>query len=216
MTNDGSTTNLDANVIPIFCPYAFHHEWLKDVVCQHQKKLLLKYEVVVFVEVDEMLYSLEEPLNIYLQRFIQEDSLVKTCIAHELIHDIENEPDWHEKLNLLKIRNTWFRDTAYDKTLVSKIPLDWLWGFHTASNAEPNIDNKLFMLHIHRFDYKTKIKRNIERLQNIESHSDKGGGQNRILDPEWIKWFFKEKDSQKTPILENHKNYLINCFEPQT
>jgi hypothetical protein len=110
----------------------------------------------------------------------------------------------------------WWRDTRYDKTLISKIPLKWSHGFHTALDTQNNLtnkqDDKLFMLHLHRFDFNIKIKRNIERLQNIQDYADYGGGQNKIVDIEWIKQFFKSNDHEKTAILEEHKNFLLNYF----
>ena len=63
-SNDGSTNNLDVNVIRIDYKLAFDHHWLVQTVQQQQTKLLEEYESVLFAEVDEIIYTVNEPLNI--------------------------------------------------------------------------------------------------------------------------------------------------------
>ena len=209
-SDDGSTDNLDVNVIKINYQYTFHHEWLKDTVKEYQQKLLEEYEIVVFAETDELLYSLPEPLNVYLDNFLKEDQSVKTCTAHEILHDIDEEEDWSPGKNIMDIRKYWYRPDLYDKTLISKIPLDWSGGFHRVNNVGTNNDGKLFMLHLHRFDFQTKHKRNIERLVNLETSPfdhDCGGQNKTILEQENKAQFYAHKNL-RVEIDTTHRQYL--------
>ena len=55
-------------------------------------------------------------------------------------------------------RKYWYRYGYYDKPLITKVYLDWVYGFHTASGMGP-IDPGLYMIHFHQYDYNRYMDR---------------------------------------------------------
>ena len=78
-----STKNLENNVIKLNYDELFNHAWLISVVKEYQEKLLQEYDVVVFVEVDEILYSTLKPFNEIIDDFHKSESDYISCIGYE-------------------------------------------------------------------------------------------------------------------------------------
>lgn len=211
LSSDGSTKNLDVNVEQLTHSFAYDHGWFCNVVKDYQKSLLQQYEAVVYVDVDEMLYVLHQPLNEYLDDFLQSSDQYRTCIAHEVVHDFAKEPNWDASSKVLQARDRWFNDEHYRKTLISKIPLNWYLGFHDI-DTERNIDGKLFMLHLHRFDLNVAVERNRDRLMNIQDRNDGHGAQNKLTEYGEMKTYFKSVDNMISNIDADHKKFLIDCI----
>jgi len=168
-TTDGSTDNLDVNVIKVINDATFDANWLRDTVQNFQTKLLEDYECVLFAEVDEIVYSIERPLNEFIDEFIKSNDSYVTCFSHEIM---ENFAENEEPVNLknekiIDKRNWWCKQVIYknlyDKTLLSKIPLIYDIGFHDVFNGERNYVDDFFMVHLHRFDVNYMLKRGIEK-----------------------------------------------------
>ena len=161
-TKDGSTTGLGVNVKLISNGLAFDHLWLVEQVQSFQSELLQQYEVVVFTEVDEILYGLNEPLDKLIDGFIKdENKKFLTSIGYEIRQDIGNEKPLLLDDNIMQYRDYWFRYTSYDKTLITKVPLKYGFGFHEC-NYTKSFDN-LYMLHLHRVDLDIMIDRRSKR-----------------------------------------------------
>jgi hypothetical protein len=209
-SNDGSTDNLSVNVVPVTNELAFDHQWLVDTVQNYQKKLLEEYECVVFAESDELLYSIEKPLNDIIEDFINDPTQdYITCHGYEIIQ-MENEKSLSLNDEIFKNRNYWFKHTGYSKTLISKIPLNWVWGFHHTSGKEKNFTLGLHMAHLHRVDFEMMLKRHEERANkwNLKNDGPGVGFQHRIGDREGVMKYFKDIPTTPTLIPYEHKIIL--------
>jgi len=209
-SNDGSTNNLDVNVIRIDYKLAFDHHWLVQTVQQQQTKLLEEYESVLFAEVDEIIYTVNEPLNIIIDKFLNDEKVhVQTCTNRELVQNLEMELPLNNYDLILEKRNYWIVDLLYNKTLLSKVPLNWSLGFHYSNNYPTNYTYDLRMLHLHRFDFEMMYKRNIHRLIGTEIKNDGANGfQNKLTEREDLMNFFLSYTSTLELIPEEHKNIL--------
>jgi hypothetical protein len=206
-STDGSTVNLDVNVVQVTNDLAFDHQWLVDTVQNFQVKLLESYECVIFAESDELLYSTDIPFTEFINKFIESDSLYLTCEGYEMIQDLENEPPLSQNDLIMPNRNYWFKVPHYDKTLISKIPLDWDWGFHFLLGKSNNFENNLFLCHLHRCDFELMLKRHEERAKkwNLKEDGPYAGTHHRIGDRDGVLKYFNEVASTVTEIPQSHK-----------
>ena len=210
-STDGSTTGLDVNVIPVINEMAFDHQWLVNTVQQQQEKLREEYESVLFAESDELVYTLEKPLNEIIDDFINDSSVThQTCSGYEVIEDIGNEKILEPGDEIFRNRNFWFEHEMYSKTLLSKIPLRWIWGFHSAINVSINKKYNLFLCHLHRCDFEFMLKRHEERATKWKLKDDGAGVgfQHRIGDREGVLRYFNDIPTKPTIIPEKHKEVL--------
>jgi hypothetical protein len=209
-SNDGSTNNLSVNVVLVTNELAFDHQWLVNTVQNFQKELLEKYECVVFAESDELIYSIEKPLNEIILDLINnpsEDYI--TCIGYEVI-EMKGETSLNQSDEIFKNRNYWFKYSNYDKTLISKIPLTWCWGFHHVNGKIINQSHGLYMTHLHRVDFEMMLKRHEDRAKkwNLKNDGDGVGFQHRIGDREGVMDYFKNIPSIPELIPIQHKIML--------
>lgn len=129
-TKDGSTKNIGVNVIPIFNPEAGRHTWLVEQAQAFQNKLLEHYEVVLYTDADEIIYTIEDKsLLDVLQEFRQSDHQYVNCVGYELVQKMEEEEQLNLLLPIMHQRNNWTREPMYDKPLITKIPLQYREGF---------------------------------------------------------------------------------------
>ena len=209
-SNDASTNNLSVNVVPVINELAFDHQWLVDTVKNFQKELLEKYECVVFAEADELLYSIEKPLNDIIIDLINDPNQdYITCVGYEVIQMLEEKSLSFDD-EIFKNRNYWVKHLSYDKTLISKIPLNWVWGFHHASGKDKKFTHGLHMTHLHKVDFEMMLKRHEERAKkwNLKNDGPGVGYQHRIGDLKGVIEFFKDIPSIPTLIPEKHKIIL--------
>jgi hypothetical protein len=174
----------------------FDHPWLLKTVQEKQKRLLEYYEVVVFAEVDEILhyhYGLDKLINNL------KDNVV-TCRGFEVVHHFNEEPEIDLSKPLLHQRNYGYYAKLYNKTLISKIPLDWIWGFHNCPQEQtPNMD--LHLIHLHKMDFNIAWNRNLSHkhtlLEKEKPITDETPGhQNLRQQQDWLRawWFFSVDD----------------------
>lgn len=209
---DGSTSNLDVNITKVHRDLAFDHQWLVDTVQAYQQQLLEQYEVVVFAEADELLYSIERPLNELIDAFIADPNQpYLTCNGYEVIHNIDKEKSITPEDSIIENRNEWFKYFPYDKTLISKIPLKWVWGFHDPIGTPRNYSHELFMFHLHRVDFELMLKRHNRRANKwiIKDDGPHAGAYHKIGDRDGVlKYFYNPEGLQTIPIEtipQNHK-----------
>ena len=127
-----------------------------------QQTLLEQYEVVIFTEVDEILYTLNQSFDSFVEDFRNNNNLqYLSAIGYEIKQNIETEKTLNKEDNIIKNRNFWFRYPNYDKTLITKIPLYYGVGFHDCQY--PKIQSNLFLLHLHRVDLNLMIERRQKR-----------------------------------------------------
>jgi hypothetical protein len=225
-SNDGSTLNLDVNVILVENELAFDHNWLLNVVESFQRNLLENYESVLFAEADELLYCLNQPLNEMIDDFLLDDeSKYVTAHGFEIKHQ-EHEPIINSDDEIIKNRNYWFSSRLYTKTLLSKIPLNWVWGFHYPIydksrmyepgngferhhiNQKTNEDYNLYLIHLHRCDFDLMFKRHEIRSKWNQKY-DGGGNHNRTSDIRVLYQYFNDTEGADiVEIPEPHKKHL--------
>lgn len=208
-TDDGSTDNLSVNVIEVVNELAFDHQWLVDTVQSFQQKLLNDYECVIFAEADELLYSPDKPLNETINDFLASDDKYITCKGYDIIQSLIEEKALTLDDDIFQFRSFWYPNSMYDKTLISKIPLNWAWGFHTIS-LPTSYKYNIHMAHLHRVDLELMFKRHQERATKWNLKNDGSSGfHHRIGDREGVEKFFKDIPTQLVcRIPENHKQQL--------
>lgn len=212
-SNDGSTDGLDVNVIRVINEMAFDHQWLVDTVQNFQKRLLDEYECVIFAESDEMIYSSEMDLDKMVDEFLKSDRLSLRCKGFEIIQDLEKETPLDSEESIMSKRSFWFPFPMYNKTLVSRVPLKWQWGFHTCmTEDEESYAYGLTLCHLHRADFELMLKRHEERAKkwNLKDDGPYAGSQHRIGDREGVLEYFNsiKKDHHIESIPEIHKKAL--------
>jgi len=205
-STDGSTLNLPVNVRLVSNECVNDHDWLVNTAQNFQRQLLQEYECVVFVESDEILYSLDKPFSQFIDDFLQSDNLYATCSGYSIIQDLEKESVLCLGDRIFEKRNLWYKDAAEDKTLISKVPLDWNWGFHTLKGRNNNYHRDLYIAHLHRFDLETMIKRH--KIRTSFKQKNDGGGHHWKSDEKEIFETFRKVSSQPFQIPEQHKRSL--------
>ena len=190
-TTDGSTDNLNVNVIPVKHDIVFDHGWLLDTVHLKQVQLLEEYQCVLFAEVDELIYSTEKPLNLVIDDFLASNAPSIRCVAYELVQDYDHEKALTEDDDMFEYRNQWFRHELYDKSLITKVPLQYCLGFHTVKEHSDYGFN-VFLIHLHRLDFEMMLKRNTERLANQAVEEGRGGLQNKTINRNDLFAYFNE------------------------
>lgn len=194
ISDDGSTDNLDCNVIMWDFQETYAVHTLVQKVKEECSKLLEKYEYVLFSETDELL--IPDPLILgELDEFIIAANLsTYRAFGLEVIHKIEEEQPIDLTLPLLAQRKYCFHSTGYDKTLLISRLVDWSMGFHEVEDnkgAEPYKD--LYLFHLKRLDFGTLYNKNLGNAKsNINQAAFKAGhgGQNWVTDKEQFKKMF--------------------------
>ncbi len=123
---------------------------LRKAVEAFQRHLLRSYEVVVYTDVDEFLLRLgADDLMSFLERFRSGPEITAQATGWHCVQQESDPPlELVEGQSVLKHHHSLWRVKAYDKTLVSKVPLSWTNGFHTLSDpAPPGCDPNLVLLH---------------------------------------------------------------------
>lgn len=203
-SSDGSTDNLDVNVIKVTNDVAVDHTWIVNTIQKQQRKLLENYRCVLFAESDEIVYSPYQPLNEYISKFLEGSDEYVTCIGHEMMQNLEKESPLKDSDPIMPNRNYWFRHPLYDKTLLSKIPLNWAWGFH--SQDKPNVHRGLFLLHLHRHDFEMMLKRHEMRVAKWKIKDDGNSSyQFKISQRDELLKYFFEQCKEPTQIPPEHK-----------
>jgi hypothetical protein len=195
-TTDNSIDGLNCNIILVENEIVFNHEWLKNTVENFQKVLLTKYEIVVFAEIDEFIVPQQLPLNEYLDN-MQSDYV--TCIGINLL---DSDVSYDSNKMILSTKKYCSLVPNFNKTLITKIPLNYIVGFHE-TNKPTNIDNGLFLVHLHYFDLSVFYERANDRLKlkdSFEKSHPERGIQNKYTTLiEYLRDF-------------NNNNYGVNKF----
>jgi len=192
------------NRVPVHRTASFDHEWLRDTVKSFQAFLLRSYELVLFVEVDEIVAPepkrYPEGLSEFIEHFGASDKSLSRCTGYEIVHDArggEDALDWEAPI--LAQRRQCRRSVSYSKPLLARIPLEWSLGFHnleTDSLSLPRPSRHLLLFHLHRVDYDSCFARTLETAARNWSGVDlekNRAAQNRITDEdEFERWFYTD------------------------
>lgn len=143
----------------------FSSRWIRDMVKKYQSLLLQSYEAVIFTDVDEIITvhpnSGFSGLGQFMDSFLLDKKHTNWRVtAYSVIHmpDLGEAPfDFSNRI--FEQRMYWYRDEYYDKPLISKVPLDYELGHHTAPNMNLEHNPHLYMIHLHQFDFDWYIQR---------------------------------------------------------
>lgn len=198
-TNNGSTSNLSCNVIHLFDHPSICHTWKTNVCGEYLSFLLTKYEVVLYADIDEIIYH---PSGIGNYMSTIEGRITIKCNGYHVFHNINEEPDLELDKPILQQRRYWSKSLnclpeSFDKPTLSTVPLYWQPGHHSASSDYPIVDNSdLLLIHLHYMDYKICNQRHHHWL-NFKWDSDLGSHSKDIDDK--LKASFLEQEVQLIP-----------------
>lgn len=128
-------------------------------VIEKQRELLKDYDVVVYADMDEIIYSTQCPLDTYIET-MQSD--YPRCTGYELI-DVHSMPYTPSK-TVMEQRKYWFYNPMYSKTLITRIPLDYSVGQHHHLDESVESDF-LLLIHLHRLDFNLCYDRNLRQWE---------------------------------------------------
>jgi hypothetical protein len=172
------------------------HTWMRDTVQARQHELLQSYEVVLVCDVDEIIAPNPrkyDGLGDYIDRMSAD---YVNCRGVEVIHMKDTEPRIDLSRNILDQRHWWFRNYIYSKPLLSRVPQQWVPGFHHREDGTSNQDLQLLLIHLHRMDYELCWARHHFRNRLDWNDGDlylRSGYQNRIVeDKEFEDWFYND------------------------
>ncbi len=197
------------NVVPVHRTESFNHNWLRDTVAAFQRFLLQSYEWVLFVESDELVLpanSMFDTLRHWLTIRADErpDEDVIRAEGYEVVGR-EDEPaiDWTAR-PLLAQRRWWYHSKIYSKPCLSRVPLDWEIGFHSATQSKDvAISPDLTLVHLHKADFGSSLAkaRAVARRRLSKTDVDLGWGfQNYEVDEEKLRRYFRANiDTVKFP-----------------
>jgi Glycosyl transferase family 2 len=166
--------NTGGNVKTVEHELSFDHAWLLDTVHWMQRKLLDRYEYVLFTDCDEWVIPAEGSLGEFIANA---EKNTYRCKGYEVVEDKQR------------------RWPLFDKTLLSRNELRWINGYHETTLPYPNmvINGDLFLYHLHRLNRQAALnKLNRWKTQQIDpvAQQAKMGWQNYALsDEEFDAWF---------------------------
>lgn len=189
---DGSTTGIDAKVVPVHREHTDDVGWMLRTVTEFQHGLLSHYHRVLFAEVDEILcpdpqsypstkYS---PLQCYLD-CNQQSTL--TATGYDVCNCPGDAP--FDPRRPLLFQRKWKRNGRYDKTLISTKPLEWEVGFHRLKGVregtdEHNPDPNLLLIHLHYMDREIAWSRLVSRMAGKTPAPGDWAWQNKYVEKE--------------------------------
>lgn len=180
-STDGSTDNMgQANKIVLPRTKFDEHRKTGLLTSLHQA-LLYEYDAVIYTDCDEIIVpdpAIYPSLADYVSRM--EDDYVG-CVGLNIHHVISREAPLDLEQPILSQRRYARFLSASCKTLISKVPIQWLPGFH-CSDKPPRIDPNLYMVHLKFMDYGLSMARqkiNIETEWSERSLTENFGAHHR-------------------------------------
>lgn len=209
LTDDGSTENINCNVVKLDYELAWDAFWRVSVIQSKVSELLNTYECVIFTDTDEIIFSEKNPLNKIIDDFILSDKNYITCKGYEVMQNESEEQPFNNHLPIFKQRSYWFQYEHYNKTLITKTPQYWSLGFHSIGNP-PDFYFDVYLIHLHRFDWQSMLKRHIEAYNWKQKERDSGIDFQYFLNEEkQIKEYFNTYVSKLELIPTEIKNQLL-------
>lgn len=156
------------NVVSVPSTEAMRWAWCTSIVKCFQRMCFRGHEVVIFSDADEYLIPNDgRGLLDFAQRFRSSNQNYVRATGWGVVHQIDQELALTSCEGVLNERRRAWRSPAYDKTLISKIPLDWAKGSHTIKVAGQKLtddprDSSLALVHLRELDFKLFHKRAID------------------------------------------------------
>jgi len=152
--SDKPYNGLPDGVTVIRLPRDSFDNWLiMRLVATFQRHLLESYDAVLYADSDEFLCASPEALNgASLKEFLLcLPDPVGITRGYNLHHDILREPAIDLSRPIFEQRKFLQREKSMDKPMISRIPLNWIPGFHTAREGGTIVPG-MFMLHLRWYD----------------------------------------------------------------
>jgi len=181
------------------------HNWLLKTVQDFQSFLFNSYDIVIYTDVDELLAPRPpRTLREYIEEFRLSEDLVRTATGIEVVQTDGVELD--TKKPILAQRQYGFYSPLYNKTLISKVPLEWCAGFHQVKLplfAPATPDPNLGLFHLHRADWQACLERHQAAKDRNWSKTDmeNGAGKQWTITEENAlrRWFYKDDGTGRQP-----------------
>jgi len=118
-----------------------------------QRFLLESYDAVLYSDSDEFIFASPDVLrgNSLAEYLGALSAAVGITTGYDLLHDISSEPPYNPGHPLLSQRRVMRRQPTMDKPLISRPPLNWIPGFHSAVEGGTPIPG-LYLPHLRWFD----------------------------------------------------------------
>lgn len=204
-STDGSTDVGGFRREVVHYHYVEDATWITDTVKDRQRELLESYEIVLFCDADEIIAPDPAEWGGGLGEYI--DAMTAdyvNCRGVEVIHRRDREPPIDLDRPILEQRDWWFRNYNYSKPLLSRIPMNWVNGFHYREDGTSNQDLALNLIHLHRMDYDLCQARHRFRTSlewNEIGGLTRSGYQNRIVETrEFDDWFYNDSGNDEIPL----------------
>jgi hypothetical protein len=191
---DGSTAGGGFVHIPVDNPRV-DWGWHRDMLQAQQHAMLERYDVVLVTDTDEIVAPDPQTgdLGSYIAAFSGE---FVTCVGVEVIHLHDREPPFERSRGVLEQRGWWFSNPAYSKPLLASVPMQWAGGLHARTDGRTAIDERLYLIHLHRMDYALCLERHRARASmpwNRRDLEEGWGYQNRIVQSDaFQRWFYHD------------------------
>jgi hypothetical protein len=177
-STDGSTTNIDVNVIKVTSDLKIASgSKMTDIVVHYFAKLLESYRYVFYVDIDEFVVPTPSPnLMDHLIKHMINNRNCFIATGYELMYSKEKDGDaaFDINKNILEQRSYAFPSYEYSKPVCANYSLHLNSGQHAAANEQRysntlRSDPELILIHTKRFDPHYTLQRHINVLKNYES-----------------------------------------------
>ena len=197
-SSDGSIERLkernpSVNIVHVPLQRSCNYQWQTDIIKTFQRVLLRAYDVCIYADSDEILI----PNSGSLSEFCTQVKTYVRATGFGVVHQVDSESKADPK-DILAKRSLMWRAPQYDKTLISRLPLDWTKGQH-----EIYIDNAkditkpsetLSLLHLRDVDFDLFCSRLESRLRENPINKPYGP-QNSDQVRSWLKTDFTSEYS---------------------
>jgi hypothetical protein len=139
-----------------------------DFMSNFHRSLLNFYDAAIITDCDELLVADPQKFK-SLRHYIETSSFdYVSGIGLEVLHMINAELPIDLTRPILSQRRFANFYSGGCKTLISRVPVAWLPGFHSC-NHPPMIDPDLYMIHTKLMDYGTAMRRQQVNLETVWS-----------------------------------------------
>lgn len=170
--------------------FAGNSDQTVTIIRETQKKLLEGNRWVLYADCDEVIVADPEKYT-GLRDFMEKCDREKVaCVAYDVIQAEDEKPIDYEK-PYFEQRKFWFKDPDYNKTLLARVPLNWVPGCHKEYNVADEIvkavkDTGLLLIHLKFSDMEAQRDFGPVRT-TIQGDLINTGKKNRLPIPEKIR-----------------------------
>lgn len=187
-TTDGSTNNLDVNVIKVTNNNRINSKWLVDTAEAQYKELLEKYNYVMYTDSDEFIFTKDgSNLKQYLNQRISQGVNCFISTGYNLFHWKQKEPQPFDYSKPMFSQRRFVKpEWCYNKPFLFNYLPCFMVGFHKSGNEQPynqtqRNDPNIVMIHTKLYDQKESVNRYLERYKNSIDEDTAGGDQIWII-----------------------------------